>query len=60
MTGTGDGTAGTAGASGQARESVRFEGDAWATWTKMYSATLQMTRNPADAEEQVQETYAKA
>ena len=26
----------------------------------MYSAALRMTRNPADAEDLVQETYAKA
>jgi len=66
VTGTDDSTAGTAGASGQeARESdseraERFERDALGFLDQMYSAALRMTRNPADAEDLVQETYAKA
>lgn len=66
VTGTDDSTAETAGASGQtARESEserseRFERDALGFLDQMYSAALRMTRNPADAEDLVQETYAKA
>jgi RNA polymerase sigma-70 factor, ECF subfamily len=65
VTGTDDSTAGSAGASGQARESSterteRFERDALGFLDQMYSAALRMTRNPADAEDLVQETYAKA
>ncbi|RCG19999.1 RNA polymerase subunit sigma [Streptomyces diacarni] len=40
--------------------SARFERDALAFLDQMYSAALRMTRNPADAEDLVQETYAKA
>ncbi|WP_286252506.1 RNA polymerase sigma factor SigR [Streptomyces graminofaciens] len=44
-----------------ARErSARFERDALEYLDQMYSAALRMTRNPADAEDLVQETYAKA
>ncbi|RLV81858.1 RNA polymerase, sigma-24 subunit, ECF subfamily [Streptomyces rapamycinicus NRRL 5491] len=39
---------------------ARFERDALAFLDQMYSAALRMTRNPADAEDLVQETYAKA
>jgi len=66
VTGTDDSTADTAGASGQdaqesdAERSVRFERDALGYLDQMYSAALRMTRNPADAEDLVQETYAKA
>ncbi|WP_372440825.1 sigma-70 family RNA polymerase sigma factor [Actinacidiphila acididurans] len=66
VTGTDDSTASTAGASGQtAQESdlertARFERDALGYLDQMYSAALRMTRNPADAEDLVQETYAKA
>ncbi len=56
---------------GQAREpatpaesalerNARFERDALTFLDQMYSAALRMTRNPADAEDLVQETYAKA
>jgi RNA polymerase sigma-70 factor (ECF subfamily) len=38
----------------------RFERDALPFLDQMYSAALRMTRNPADAEDLVQETYAKA
>ncbi|QHA06730.1 sigma-70 family RNA polymerase sigma factor [Streptomyces broussonetiae] len=40
--------------------SARFERDALEYLDQMYSAALRMTRNPADAEDLVQETYAKA
>ncbi|PNG92994.1 ECF RNA polymerase sigma factor SigR [Streptomyces malaysiensis] len=39
---------------------ARFERDALAFLDQMYSAALRMTRNPADAEDLVQEMYAKA
>nr|WP_078534013.1 MULTISPECIES: sigma-70 family RNA polymerase sigma factor [Streptomyces] len=42
------------------QRSARFERDALAFLDQMYSAALRMTRNPADAEDLVQETYAKA
>jgi len=37
-----------------------FEGDAMQYASQLYSAALRMTRNPADAEDVVQETYLKA
>lgn len=44
-----------------ARErSARFERDALQYLDQLYSAALRMTRNPTDAEDLVQETYAKA
>ncbi|WP_269469877.1 sigma-70 family RNA polymerase sigma factor [Streptomyces humicola] len=43
-----------------AERSARFERDALAFLDQMYSAALRMTRNPADAEDLVQEMYAKA
>jgi len=43
-----------------AERNVRFERDALEFLDQMYSAALRMTRNPADAEDLVQETYAKA
>ncbi|MCX2969606.1 sigma-70 family RNA polymerase sigma factor [Streptomyces sp. TRM70308] len=43
-----------------AERNARFERDALAYLDQMYSAALRMTRNPADAEDLVQETYAKA
>jgi len=39
---------------------VRFERDAMGFLDQLYGAALRMTRNPADAEDLVQETYAKA
>ncbi|SDD63763.1 RNA polymerase, sigma subunit, ECF family [Streptomyces prasinopilosus] len=53
--GQGDGRAESA-----AERSARFERDALEFLDQMYSAALRMTRNPADAEDLVQETYAKA
>ncbi|MEU3273392.1 sigma-70 family RNA polymerase sigma factor [Saccharomonospora sp. NPDC006951] len=38
----------------------RFERDAMPLLDQLYSAALRMTRNPADAEDLVQETYLKA
>lgn len=43
-----------------AERTARFERDALGFLDQMYSAALRMTRNPADAEDLVQETYAKA
>ncbi len=39
---------------------ARFERDALPLLDQLYSAALRTTRNPADAEDLVQETYAKA
>src|SRR3954467_8230455 len=39
---------------------ARFEGDALQYLDQLYSAAMRMTRNPADAEDLVQETFAKA
>jgi RNA polymerase sigma-70 factor (ECF subfamily) len=39
---------------------LRFEADALQYLDQLYAAALRMTRNPADAEDVVQETYAKA
>lgn len=43
-----------------AERSARFERDALPFLDQLYSAAMRMTRNPADAEDLVQETYAKA
>jgi RNA polymerase sigma-70 factor, ECF subfamily len=43
-----------------AERDARFERDALQFLDQLYSAALRMTRNPADAEDLVQETYAKA
>ncbi|WP_220127556.1 sigma-70 family RNA polymerase sigma factor [Streptomyces sp. NBRC 110611] len=43
-----------------AERNARFERDALTFLDQMYSAALRMTRNPTDAEDLVQETYAKA
>ncbi len=40
--------------------SARFERDALPYLDQLYSAALRMTRNPADAEDLVQETFVKA
>lgn len=39
---------------------ARFERDAMQYLDQLYSAAMRMTRNPADAEDLVQETYTKA
>jgi RNA polymerase sigma-70 factor (ECF subfamily) len=39
---------------------ARFERDAMGYLDQLYSAAMRMTRNPQDAEDLVQETYAKA
>ncbi len=39
---------------------LRFETDALPFLDQLYSAAMRMTRNPADAEDLVQETFAKA
>ncbi len=43
-----------------AQRSARFERDALEYLNQLYAAALRMTRNPADAEDLVQEAYAKA
>jgi RNA polymerase sigma-70 factor (ECF subfamily) len=43
-----------------AERAARFEADAMPFLDQLYSAALRTTRNPADAEDLVQETYAKA
>ncbi|MDR6976734.1 RNA polymerase sigma factor SigR [Streptomyces sp. NBC_00637] len=56
----GQGVSQETGAESTAERSARFERDALEFLDQMYSAALRMTRNPADAEDLVQETYAKA
>ncbi|WP_420827595.1 sigma-70 family RNA polymerase sigma factor [Nocardioides lijunqiniae] len=43
-----------------ADRTARFERDALPFLDQLYSAAMRMTRNPADAEDLVQETFAKA
>ena len=43
-----------------AERSARFERDALPYLDQLYSAAMRMTRNPQDAEDLVQETFAKA
>jgi RNA polymerase sigma-70 factor (ECF subfamily) len=43
-----------------AERAARFERDALPFLDQLYAAALRMTRNPSDAEDLVQETYAKA
>nr|WP_081861688.1 sigma-70 family RNA polymerase sigma factor [Cellulomonas sp. HZM] len=45
---------------GTAARTARFEADALVYLDQLYGAALRMTRNPADAEDLVQETFAKA
>ncbi|MBB4918817.1 sigma-70 family RNA polymerase sigma factor [Streptosporangium saharense] len=42
------------------QRSARFERDVMPYLDQLYSAALRMTRNPADAEDLLQETFAKA
>ncbi len=44
----------------EAERQLRFETDALPFLDQLYSAAMRMTRNPADAEDLVQETFAKA
>ena len=44
----------------EAERQTRFERDALPFLDQLYSAAMRMTRNPADAEDLVQETFAKA
>jgi RNA polymerase sigma-70 factor (ECF subfamily) len=45
---------------GDADRAERFEAEALVYLDQLYGAALRMTRNPADAEDLVQETFAKA
>jgi RNA polymerase sigma-70 factor (ECF subfamily) len=44
----------------EAERTARFEGEALQYLDQLYAAAMRMTRNPADAEDVVQETFAKA
>src|SRR6478736_6620952 len=44
----------------EAERSARFERDALPFLDQLYSAAMRMTRNPADAEDLVQETFAES
>src|SRR5207244_12864020 len=50
----------TAPAESRAERDARFERDALPYLDQLYPAALRMTRNPADAEDLVQETFVKA
>ncbi|OIV35526.1 RNA polymerase subunit sigma [Mangrovactinospora gilvigrisea] len=53
-------TAEAPGGESDEERTARFERDALGYLDQLYSAALRMTRNPSDAEDLVQETYAKA
>ncbi|GAA1848133.1 sigma-70 family RNA polymerase sigma factor [Microlunatus capsulatus] len=44
----------------EAERTARFEAEALQYLDQLYAAAMRMTRNPADAEDVVQETFAKA
>ncbi len=44
----------------EAERTLRFESEALQYLDQLYAAAMRMTRNPADAEDVVQETFAKA
>jgi RNA polymerase sigma-70 factor (ECF subfamily) len=52
--------AGLATSETDAERAARFESDALVFLDQLYGAALRMTRNPTDAEDLVQETFAKA
>ena len=51
---------GTASQASSAAMAERFERDAMPLLDQLFGAAMRMTRNPQDAEDLVQETYAKA
>jgi RNA polymerase sigma-70 factor, ECF subfamily len=55
-----DGARAATGSETTEERNARFERDALQYLDQLYSAALRMTRNPADAEDLVQESYAKA
>ena len=57
---TADVAASTAPAETPEQRATRFERDALPFLDQLYSAAMRMTRNPQDAEDLVQETFAKA
>lgn len=59
MTGPG-GASGAAATTDEAELRQRFERDVLPMLSSLYGAALRMTRNPADAEDLVQETYLRA
>jgi RNA polymerase sigma-70 factor, ECF subfamily len=59
-TGAGSLGAGTPDTETVEERTARFERDAMVYLDQLYSAAMRMTRNPQDAEDLVQETYAKA
>jgi RNA polymerase sigma-70 factor (ECF subfamily) len=56
----GDAGPAVAKAESEAERNDRFERDALVFLDQLYPAALRMTRNPADAEDLIQETFAKA
>jgi RNA polymerase sigma-70 factor, ECF subfamily len=48
------------GVSARARRAARFERDALPYLDQLYAAAMRMTRNPADAEDLLQETFTRA
>ncbi len=55
-----DGTVADGAAETAEQRAARFEQDAMPLLDQLYGAALRMTRNPADAEDLVQETYMRA